>query len=131
MIDYLLDSWVSGINHTNKLMHLPYNVIKDDKGNLTVEIAMAGYFLDDIEVTAKDGILSINATKNDSNLEYVYKGISSKSFKSNFIIPSMYTIGDVVLENGILKIHFIKYQKDVQKIDIKEPSTKQSTQPSV
>ena len=42
----------------------PYNIVKDNDYNFTIEMALAGYGKDDIEVEIAEGVLSINLLKN-------------------------------------------------------------------
>lgn len=129
LVDHMIMNWVDGFNQFNKFAHLPYNIVKEDEGNLSVEVAMAGYLPEDVDLTLSDGVLRINANKDDTEVNYVHKGISAKNFNAVLAIPTLYELGDVSLDNGILRIQFIKNQKAEKKIPVKTSSSPQLTKP--
>ena len=54
----------------------PYNLIKHDAANYEIEIALAGFKKDEIEVSTESNILRVASkdTKTDPNVEYLHKG---------------------------------------------------------
>lgn len=131
LVDNLVSNWVDGFNQMNKFAHLPYNIIKEEDGSISVEVAMAGYLPEDVDLTLTDGVLRISANKNDTEVKYVHKGISAKNFNAVLAVPTMYELGDVSLDNGILRIQFLKNQKTEKKIPIKTTTSPQVTKPQV
>ena len=61
----------------------PHNIIKHNDTSYSVELAVAGFNQSDIDVTVKDGLLIIKGdkSKDDTNIQYLNKGISNRSFK--------------------------------------------------
>ena len=64
----------------------PYNIVKTDKNNYNVEIALAGFNKKDITVEVENGILTIESVKDKSDKEedtlgVLHKGISKRYFK--------------------------------------------------
>src|SRR6056300_1334934 len=62
----------------------PYNIIKQGNNRYAIEIAVAGFSKDDIEITSEDRDLIVKASKEQKDAEYLHKGISTKSFERNF-----------------------------------------------
>lgn len=57
----------------------PHNVVKIDDENFNIEMAVAGFNKDDVEVELKDGTLTISGERSEDEREYAYKGISSRN----------------------------------------------------
>ena len=59
-----------------------YNIVKKSKNNYDIEVALAGYSKDDIEVNLEEGVLSIKSKKEDKTEEksedgeILHKGIA-------------------------------------------------------
>lgn len=86
----------------------PSNTKKTDTGYI-VELALAGYNKEDISVTQEDDILTIAATKQrneEKNEEdnYIYRGISFKSFSRSFKLGKSAEVTDISLTNGLLSV---------------------------
>jgi len=83
----------------------PHNVVKVDDENFLIELAVAGFTEDDLNVEVKEGILKIaGEIKDQGNNEYVHKGISSRRFEKSFRISEFVVIDDADLRNGILVV---------------------------
>ncbi len=100
IFDSLLE--VSKLNTSN---FPPYNIRKLGDGKYQVELALAGFTKDDIQVELKDGILSISAKREekDSN-NLVHQGIASRSVLRKFSLSEYMEIGDADFKDGMLKI---------------------------
>ena len=70
----------------------PYNIRKEGDYNYVIELALAGFGKDDIEVEVADSTLSIRSTKKpldedvSSNEDTVYRGISYRKFERKFTL---------------------------------------------
>lgn len=83
----------------------PHNVVKIDDENFLIELAVAGFTENDLNVEVKEGILKIAGDiKDQGNNEYVHKGISSRRFEKSFRISEFVVIDDADLRNGILVV---------------------------
>jgi len=83
----------------------PHNVVKIDDENFLIELAVAGFTENDLNVEVKEGILKIaGEIKDQGNNEYVHKGISSRRFEKSFRISEFVVIDDADLRNGILVV---------------------------
>ena len=69
----------------------PYNIVKDGDYNFTIEMALAGYSKDDIEVEIAEGVLSIKSIKESKDEDdKLYRGIATRNFTRKFT-PVSYT----------------------------------------
>jgi molecular chaperone IbpA len=83
----------------------PHNVVKIDEEKFLIELAIAGFKKDDIDIELKDGILKIKGEVEPSDREYAYKGISSRKFEKSFRLSEFVVIDGADLEDGILVVY--------------------------
>jgi molecular chaperone IbpA len=90
----------------------PHNIIKLDDYNYVVELAIAGFSKDDIDITVADGSLIVKGEKKQTeeessfldNVDYLHKGISARAFtKSISIVDTVEVLGAEYVD-GILRI---------------------------
>lgn len=86
----------------------PFNLKKIDDNKYLIEMALAGFTKQDIELTLADGTLSITGNvKNAEDHEapdYLYRGIADRSFKRTFTLADTIEVKDAELVNGMLKV---------------------------
>jgi molecular chaperone IbpA len=88
----------------------PYNVVKYDENTSVIELAVAGFREGDITVTVGKNQLTIvgekveNLDELDKNVEYIHRGISSRSFNRTFAIANYVEVTGADVSNGILSI---------------------------
>jgi molecular chaperone IbpA len=87
-----------------------YNIIKNSNTSYTIEMALAGYSKEDINITYQDGILTISHQKDattDKSI-FLHKGISTRSFTKSFTLAENVKVLDASFINGLLKIDIEK-----------------------
>ena len=83
----------------------PYNIRKGGDYNFVIEMALAGFSKDDIEIEVAEGLLAVRSVKeNDENDSSIYRGISYRKFNRKFTLADDIVVNDASLENGMLKI---------------------------
>ena len=105
----------------------PYNIKKVNDTDYRIEVALAGYDKDDIEVELKNSALTVrNKTKEQTVDEkgngVIHKGISTRQFERAFTISEDIKVKDAELKNGLLTIDLERIIPDEKKprlIDIK------------
>ena len=87
----------------------PYNVVKVDDENFIVELAVAGFDKTEISVTKEKNQLIIEGKKEaDEEIEYVHKGLATRSFKRSFTLADDIVIDSAWCDNGILSVQLIR-----------------------
>ena len=102
----------------------PYNIHKGGDYSYTIEMALAGFSKEDIEVEVAQGVLTIKSTKeNDAEDEFtLHRGISYRKFNRKFTLADDIVVNDAKLENGLLTItleQIIPEEKKPKLIEIK------------
>ena len=88
----------------------PYNIRKTGKDNYAIEVALAGFSKDDVEVEFEDNLLTVKTKQvnksEDNNLdeEIIHKGISQRHFARSFSIADDVKVGEAKLKDGLLII---------------------------
>ena len=86
----------------------PYNIRKTDDFKHVIEIALAGFSKDEIEVILTDGILEIKSsdlpTTDKPKDDVIHQGIAKRSFTRKFTLADDIEVKDAKLENGLLVI---------------------------
>ena len=102
----------------------PHNIVKIDDDQYVVELAIAGFSMDEIDITVERDKLNIKGVQESQDRQYLYKGISEKKFNRTFKLAEHVVISDAMLENGILKIMLqvtIPEELKPRKIKISKP----------
>lgn len=101
----------------------PHNILKLDDNHYVVELAVAGFSKDDIEVSVNDGELVIKGNKEDKaeTGEYLHRGIGLRSFTKTLRIADTVEVKGAEYKDGILKVgleNIIPDHKKPRKIEI-------------
>ena len=83
----------------------PYNIKKVGDYGYEIEMALAGFGKEDIEVEVANGILTIRSVKDNSDEpEVLHRGISYRKFNRRFTLADDIVVRDAKLENGLLSV---------------------------
>jgi molecular chaperone IbpA len=100
----------------------PYNITKESDTTFMVEMAIAGFTDDDIDIHVKESVLTIVGSVSDTDeKEYLHKGIAARAFERTFTLAETVVVKDAALSNGMLRIlleDVIPEDKKAQKIVI-------------
>jgi molecular chaperone IbpA len=100
----------------------PVNIVKKDEYNFIIELAVAGYKQDEIEITAERNSLKVTGKKAEEERNYLVKGIAGRKFSRQFVLSDTVVVRDANLADGILSIkleNVIPEEQKPRKIDIK------------
>lgn len=95
----------------------PYNLIKHDSSNFTIEVALAGFKRDEIEVSTEQNILRIASRheEGDTTRTYLHKGLSKRSFSRAWQLSEDVRVKTIIFADGLLTINLEKIVPDHQK----------------
>lgn len=113
------------IQNTN---YPPYNIKKVEENKYVIELAVAGFGRQDLELELQDSTLTIkgNTTldtilKDGTDVTYLHKGIANRNFTRKFTLAENVEIKNAQFINGMLKVwleSIIPESKKPKKIDI-------------
>lgn len=94
----------------------PYNIVKLDDTKQQLQIALAGFLKEDIEVAVERKILTVSVSKSyETDGEYVHKGIAQRSFSRNWQLSDDTSVSDVTYMDGLLRVTLEKEIPEEQK----------------
>lgn len=116
-----LESWTVGFdrqfsfleelrNSAKSVAYPPYNIKEIKEGvEYEIEMAVAGFKRNDIEITLHEGSLKVDGGSEQSRSDtYVHKGIAARSFTQTFALAEYVEVKEARLEDGILTISLIR-----------------------
>ena len=98
----------------------PYNIKRVNDTDYRIEVALAGYSRDDIEVELKDSALTVRNKSKEQTVDekgngVIHKGISTRQFERAFTISEDIKVKDAELKNGLLTIELERIIPDEKK----------------
>jgi molecular chaperone IbpA len=93
----------------------PYNIIKYNDDTYAIELAVAGFDLDDIDINLENNHLIVSGThKVRDTLEttYIHRGISSRNFEKTITLGNHIQVNGATMKNGMLIISLVRIVPD-------------------
>ena len=93
-------------NNATSTGYPPYNIRKEGDYNYVIEMALAGFAREDLEIGVADGVLTIRSVKekSDDDVSNIYRGISYRKFVRKFTIADDIVVNGAKMENGMLSV---------------------------
>ena len=108
----------------------PYNIEQISDEALRITLAVAGFSMDDLDVTTEDNQLVIRGriTDGKDTRMYLHRGIASRQFQRSFILAEGIEVTSARLKDGLLHIDMTRPfpEPKVKKIKIEKEPTKSS-----
>lgn len=86
----------------------PHNIIKTSEEDYLIEIAVAGFNKEGIEVEYHQRTLTITGEHKKKGRDYIHRGISTKKFKRTFRLSENVEVHGADIQDGILAVE-LKY----------------------
>ena len=81
-----------------------YNVVKYGKSEYGLELGLAGFNKKNVKVQYKDGVLYGSGQVEDSEKEYVQKGLAARKFFKQFALHKDVIVNEAKMEDGVLTV---------------------------
>jgi len=83
----------------------PYNIEKTGEQTYRITLAVAGFTLDDITITARPNqLIVVGKRQSKDSAQYLHQGIAQRGFDRRFELADHIEVTDAALENGLLSI---------------------------
>lgn len=92
----------------------PHNIVKIDDDHYMVELAVAGFGKNELDLTVQDGVLTVTGSRDDNRV-YVHKGVSTRKFTRSFTLNEHVEVKSANVENGILSIELERNIPEAQR----------------
>jgi len=85
----------------------PYNIVQVNDDEYMISLAVAGFGMDNLEITKDKNILRVEGTspKGDEDVNYLHKGIGGRNFRREFTLADHVEVVNANLELGMLNIY--------------------------
>jgi molecular chaperone IbpA len=91
--DHLADLVDSTLRQPHEDNYPPYNIERTSEDYYRISLAVAGFGVDDIAVTAEQNALTIEGRKPDGTArEYLYHGIAARPFRRVFYLADYFQV---------------------------------------
>ena len=83
----------------------PYNIVRVNETTQQLEIALAGFSRDEIEVAVERNVLTVSTTKaKEDGREYTHKGLAQRTFARNWQLSDDAVVENVTYKDGLLTL---------------------------
>ena len=120
--DRMLDNLARYVDNNSQSTGFPHYNIRKEGDNYVIEMALAGFGKDDIEVEISEQTLSVRSDKKDEDADNLYRGISYRKFDRKFTLAEDIVVNGAKLENGMLTIdleRIVPEEKKPRLIEVK------------
>jgi HSP20 family molecular chaperone IbpA len=92
----------------------PYNIEQTAPNGLRITLAVAGFTMDDLQITQEDNQLVIRGRQNDDTQDrvFLHRGIASRQFQRAFVLAEGIEVKGAWLDSGLLHIDLIRPQPE-------------------
>lgn len=103
--------------HETATNYPPYNLVQVSSTEFQLELALAGFKKEEVNVYTQDGKLFVEGKKEDkeTETEYIHRGVAQRSFSRSWTLSDETEVGSVVFENGLLVVTLQKIIPDHHK----------------
>ena len=99
-----------GTLHETQTNYPPYNLVQLSNVEYRLELALAGFKREEINVYTQDGKLFVDGKKGDAETErtYVHRGMAQRSFTRSWTLSDETEVRSVSFEDGLLSMELGK-----------------------
>jgi len=105
-VDRLFDRLINNIESTSQSNYPPYNIVQVNENEYFIEMAVAGFGMEDLEITQDQNTLKIAGNVAETvEANYLHKGIAGRNFNREFTLADHVEVIDAQLNKGILVVN--------------------------
>jgi molecular chaperone IbpA len=90
----------------------PFDLIKLGDNDYRIELAVAGFKPDELDITAQQNVLVVTGRKRDETDDkgnnYIYRGIATRSFERRFALADHIQVNGADMRDGLLSIELVR-----------------------
>jgi molecular chaperone IbpA len=90
----------------------PFDLIKQGDNEYRIQLAVAGFQPDEIDITAQQNVLVVSGRKTEESEEggndFIYRGIANRSFERRFALADHIQVRGADLKDGLLAIDLVR-----------------------
>ncbi len=91
----------------------PFDLIRTGENDYRIELAVAGFKPDEIDITAQQNVLVVSGRKKEEESgqegsDYIYRGIATRSFERRFALADHIQVRGADMKDGLLSIELVR-----------------------
>ncbi|HEY7958769.1 MAG TPA: Hsp20 family protein [Sphingomicrobium sp.] len=90
----------------------PFDLIKKGENDYCIQLAVAGFKPDEIDITAQQNVLIVTGRKSEESDQkdgdFIYRGIANRSFERRFALADHIQVKGADLKDGLLAIELLR-----------------------
>ncbi len=90
----------------------PFDLVKAGENEYRIELAVAGFKPEEIDITAQQNVLIVSGCKSEESEspgpDYIYRGIANRSFERRFALADHIQVRSADLKDGLLAIELVR-----------------------
>src|SRR4030095_4378976 len=110
--DRLFDMLENNTFGQNQENYPPCDLIKFGENEYRIELAVAGFKPDELDITAQQNVLIVSGRKNEESdqkgSDYIYRGIATRSFERRFALADHIQVKAADVKEGLLAIELVR-----------------------
>lgn len=107
--DRLFDMLESGLTTQTTEAYPPFDLVQEGDDRYRIDIAVAGFQPDEIEVTSHQHMLTISGRKSDKeDRRYIHRGIAARNFERRFALADYVRVDKTELNDGLLSLELVR-----------------------
>ena len=110
--DRLFDMLENGSASQSQENYPPFDLIRSGENEYRIELAVAGFKPEEIDITAQQNVLIVSGRKKDESDEngssYIYRGIATRSFERRFALADHIQVRGADIKDGLLSIELVR-----------------------
>jgi len=109
-----LEQMLERASKTSSDGYPPYNIEQTAPSCLRITLAVAGFTMDDLQITQEDNQLVIRGRQTDDSQGrvFLHRGIAARQFQRAFVLAEGIEVKGAWLDNGLLHIDLIRPQPE-------------------
>jgi len=111
-----LEQMLERASKTSSDGYPPYNIEQTSPIGLRISLAVAGFTMDDLQITQEDNQLVIRGRQNDDSQGrvFLHRGIAARQFQRAFVLAEGIEVKGAWLDNGLLHIDLVRPQPETR-----------------
>ena len=126
-----LEQMLERASKTSSDGYPPYNIEQISQTGLRITLAVAGFTMDDLQITQEDNQLVIRGRQTDDThgRVFLHRGIAARQFQRIFVLAEGIEVAGAGLDNGLLNIDLVrpKAESRVRTVEIRSGQTEART----
>ncbi len=94
----------------------PFDLVKVDDNHYRIDLAVAGFKADEVDITAQQNQLVVTGKRGDDDgADYIHRGIATRSFERRFGLADHIRVTGADLKDGLLSIELVREVPEAMK----------------